>query len=72
MGARSTFAIPLPGGKMFPQGLPKGGIQSEANLSALRGVEKIAKTNIAPGPSPSVYAFVRSLHRSNLYRVPLD
>jgi hypothetical protein len=64
-------------GKTLPD-LPVAGLKSEADVAGIRGV-KVSdaglstrpSSGIAPGPSPSLCAFLKqSVHR-NLYRIPL-
>jgi eukaryotic-like serine/threonine-protein kinase len=72
MKAQNTFALPLNRGEMFPGGLPASGIQSEADLATMPGSMKIPRASISLGLNPSIYAFVNTFHRSNLYRIPID
>ena len=65
-----TVAIPIPGGEALPA-LPDVGLQGEEDALALPDVRIIEPGFIAPGPDPSIYAFVRSTVQRNLYRIPL-
>ena len=65
-----TVAIPIPSGEALPA-LPDDGLQKEADALALPDVRIIRPGSIAPGPDPSIYAFVRSTVQRNLYRIPL-
>jgi hypothetical protein len=65
-----TFVIPLPPGRMFPKS-PAGGFQSAADLAKIPGVKVIDAFDVAPGPTPGVYAFSRATVLRNLYRVPI-
>jgi hypothetical protein len=67
---RSTYAIPLPPGRMLPV-MPPGGFKSEAEIARLPGVRTISSTGVAPGPSPDIYAFTRETVQRNLYRIPV-
>ena len=65
-----TVAIPIPGGEALPA-LPDDGLQSEEDALALPDVRIIEQGFIAPGPDPSIYAFLRRTVQRNLYRIPL-
>jgi DNA-binding winged helix-turn-helix (wHTH) protein/Tol biopolymer transport system component len=65
-----TLVIPVPPGQMFPE-LPETGIRGLADGSALRGARVLEGWNIAPGPSPSVFAYVKTTVHRNLFRIPL-
>jgi hypothetical protein len=70
-GLTRTYAIPLRRGSMMPD-LPPAGVKSADDLKNLPGVQIIeAPSPIAPGMSPSTYAFTKSIVHRNLYRVPL-
>jgi eukaryotic-like serine/threonine-protein kinase len=69
IGTSKTYVVPLSPGKMFPP-LPPQGITSEAVLQKLRGARAI-DTYAFPGPSASIYAYVRRSTVRNLYRVYL-
>ncbi|MGH9861878.1 MAG: TolB family protein, partial [Candidatus Acidiferrales bacterium] len=65
-----TFVLRVQPGKPFPA-LPPGGLQSRRDLARLPVAQVIERSEITPGPHPSVYAFTqKSVHR-NLYRIPL-
>ncbi len=66
-----TYAIPVLPGRAFPQ-IPPGGFRSEAEIAKLPGVRAIDAFDVAPGPTPEVYAFSRGSVQRNLYRVPLQ
>jgi hypothetical protein len=51
--------------------IPPGGFRSEAAIAALAGVRVIDLAEVAPGPSPDIYAFSRQTVQRNLYRIPL-
>jgi Tol biopolymer transport system component/tRNA A-37 threonylcarbamoyl transferase component Bud32 len=70
-GLTRTYAIPLRSGSMMPD-LPPAGVKSADDLKNLPGVQIIeAPSTIAPGMSPSTYAFTKSIVHRNLYRLPL-
>jgi hypothetical protein len=66
----STFAIPLPAGRMLPAAPPKG-FPDKAAVAALSGAKLISEEPIYPGPNPSIYAFVKVTTQRNIYRVPV-
>jgi serine/threonine protein kinase/Tol biopolymer transport system component len=74
MGGGKTIAIALPEGKELPN-IPPSGFKS---VEDVKGVDVVAeidmkdKTVFAPGPSPSVYAYVKATVQRNLFRIPLD
>jgi DNA-binding winged helix-turn-helix (wHTH) protein/Tol biopolymer transport system component len=59
-----TVAIPVPPGKTLPE-LPSSGIR------ALSGGAVIEHSTIAPGPTPSTYAYVKTTMHRNLFRIPI-
>ena len=65
-----TYLLPVAKGSVLPR-VPAGGFQTEAELAAVPGVEILPYGDLAPGPSPSVYAFSRTTTTRNLYRIPL-
>lgn len=65
-----TYVLPLLRDSVLPN-IPAGGFRNEAEIAALPGVEVIPYGDVAPGPSPSVYAFSRVTTTRNLYRIPL-
>jgi serine/threonine protein kinase/Tol biopolymer transport system component len=65
-----TYVIPLPPGRMFPD-LPAGGFKSQAEIAKIPGVRVIPVYDVAPGPTPDVYAFSRESVQRNLYRIPV-
>jgi serine/threonine protein kinase/Tol biopolymer transport system component len=70
-GVGRTYVLPLAEGSMLPR-IPPGGFRTEAEIAALPGAEVIPYGDVAPGPSPSVYAFSRITTTRNLYRIPLE
>jgi hypothetical protein len=52
--------------------VPPGGFRTEEEIAALPGVEVLPYSDVALGPSSSVYAFSRVTTSRNLYRIPLD
>jgi Tol biopolymer transport system component len=73
MGGGRTFAIAIPAGKDLPV-LPPSGLKSAEDLRKLNVVADIDMTGMAvfaPGPNPSIYAYVRKAVQRNLFRIPL-
>ena len=64
------LAIPVPAGETLPP-LPASGIHTEAEGLAIPGARTIAQGQIAAGPDPSTYAYVKSAVHANLFRIPL-
>lgn len=69
-GMEKTFVIPVPADKTLPD-LPPSGVRSETEAEALPGTFTISPGGVAPGPSPSLYAFTRTVVHRNLYRIPV-
>jgi Tol biopolymer transport system component len=68
----ATYAIPLPSGRPLPD-IPAGGIQSKEGVAALPGARLISEQDRSfPGPTPSMYAFVKVSTQRNIYRVPVQ
>ena len=67
---RPALVIPLPPGQALPA-LPPGGFKSQAHFHDVPGVRAISGQDVAPGPSPEVYAFSRETVQRNLYRIPV-
>ena len=65
-----TYVLPLAPGSVLPR-IPAGGFRTEAEVAAQPGVELLPYGDLAPGPTPSVYAFSRITTTRNLYRIPL-
>jgi DNA-binding winged helix-turn-helix (wHTH) protein/Tol biopolymer transport system component len=65
------LAIPVPAGENLPP-LPAQGIRSEADGLAIPGAKIIEQGDIAAGPDPSTYAYVKSAVHANLFRIPLQ
>jgi len=73
MGGGRTFVIALPPGRDLPN-LPEGGLKSPADVKGMNLVAEIdmkGMTIFAPGPNPSIYAYVRTSVQRNLFRIPL-
>jgi hypothetical protein len=68
--AGRTYVLPLPPGQTLPE-IPAEGFQSEDEIARLPGVRLIANQDVAPGPTPEVYAFSRETVQRNLYRIPV-
>src|SRR5690242_3747955 len=69
-GGDLTYVVPLPQGKVLPLS-PAGGFRSGKDIAKLPGARVINELEVAPGPAPETYAFVRSTVQRNLYRIPL-
>src|SRR5205807_10311625 len=69
-GRSYVFAV-RPGAELPT--IPPGGIKSEGDLAKLGAtVQPASKADdVAPGPSPAIYAFNQRTIQRNLYRVPL-
>ena len=73
MGGGKTIAIALTNSKELPK-LPPSGFKSPEDAKGVNVVAEIDmkdKTIFAPGPDPSVYAYVRATIQRNLFRIPL-
>ena len=67
--AGSTFALPLPAGKMLPV-LPTSGFASKEAVAEFPGVRLVSdEPNVFAGPDPSIYAFTKVATQRNIYRV---
>jgi hypothetical protein len=55
---------------MFPL-IPAAGFRSEAAIAKLPGTRLIDTSDVAPGPTPEIYAFSRETVQRNLYRIPI-
>jgi len=66
-----TAAIPVPAGETWPRILPEA-VHDPAQWVNVAGVKFIENTNIAPGPDPSIYAYIKPVVHANLYRIPLQ
>jgi hypothetical protein len=68
----AMFAIPVPPGRLLPS-IPEEGIQSKEGVAAIPGARLIVEQDgLVPGPSPSLYAFVKVSTQRNIYRVPVQ
>lgn len=68
-----TIVIALSAGKELPI-LPPDGLQSAEDVKGVNVVAEIdmtSKSDFAPGPDPSVYAYSRMTVQRNLFRIPL-
>jgi hypothetical protein len=68
--SEQTYAVPVPRGRPLPK-TPPTGFTSEAEIAALPGARRLDAADLAPGPTPDVYAFSRETVQRNLYRIPL-
>jgi len=74
MGGGRTIVIGLPPGKELPK-LPANGFRTTQDFQGLNVVAEIdmkGMTLFAPGPNPSIYAYVRTAVQRNLFRIPLQ
>jgi serine/threonine protein kinase len=65
-----TAAIPIPPGETFPR-VPLEAVQDSTFWAKVPGVKLIEQTNIAPSPTPSMYAYIKPSVHANLFRIPL-
>jgi serine/threonine protein kinase len=70
--ANASYAIPLQPGRPLPL-IPEKGVQSREAVAELRGARLISKQERTfPGPSPSVYTFMKVSTQRNIYRIPVQ
>jgi hypothetical protein len=65
-----SYILPLPPGRSLPD-VPPEGFQTEGEIAKLPGVQVIESADVAPGPTPGLYAFSREAVQRNLYRIPV-
>jgi hypothetical protein len=65
-----TLVLPIPPGEIFPN-LPASGIRGLDDAAAIPGSRIVDGYDIAPGPAPHVFAFVKTTVHRNLFRIPL-
>jgi hypothetical protein len=65
-----TAAIPIPPGKTLPP-LPPAAVHHPEEWAKVPGVKIVEHDNVAPGPDPSTYAYVKPSVHANLFRIPL-
>jgi hypothetical protein len=71
MGGGETVAIALPEGKELPE-LPPSGFHSIDEVKGWTAkIDMTGKTIFAPGPDPSVYAYVKATEQRDLFSIPL-
>lgn len=63
-----TVAIPLPRGGSWPE-LPMAG--RPESLLKIPGSKIVEHSPFAPGPDPSIYAYIKPATHANLFRIPL-
>jgi hypothetical protein len=68
--AGKTVAIRVPPGKSLPL-FPPEAVQNLAEWTKISGVKIVEHANIAPSPSPYIYAYVKPSLHANLFRIPL-
>lgn len=72
LGGGETVAIALPEGKELPE-LPPSGFHSVEEVKGWAArIDMTGMTIFAPGPDPSVYAYVKATVQRNLFRIPLQ
>jgi hypothetical protein len=74
MGGGKTIVIGIPAGKELPK-LPPGGLKSADDVKGVNVFAEIDmkdKTIFAPGPDPSIYAYVKATVQRNLFTIPLN
>ena len=74
MGGGKVVVIELPPGKDLPT-LPPNGLNSIQDTKGLRVIAEIdmaGRVIFAPGPNPSIYAYVTRTIQRNLFRIPLN
>lgn len=69
LASRNTYLIPLRPGRALPE-IPAGGFPSEEAIARLAAGRMNDASDVAPGPTPDVYAFSRETVQRNLYRIP--
>jgi hypothetical protein len=68
----TTYAIPVQPGRPHPP-IPEKGVQSREAAAAVRGALLISgQERTFPGPTPSVYAFMKVSTQRNIYRIPVQ
>ncbi len=68
----NTYVLPLSPGEVLPASILRAqNFPSEAELAKLPGVQTIPVSNVVPGPTADIYAFIRETVQRNLYRIPI-
>jgi serine/threonine protein kinase len=67
--AGTTYIVPLSRGQAFPAILSNGLLSTKA-VASLPGVQVIDSADVAPGPTPGVFALSRVTVQLNIYRIP--
>jgi hypothetical protein len=73
MGGGKTIALAILAGQELPK-LPASGVKSASDMKGMNVAAEIDmkdKTIFAPGPDPSVYAYVKATVQRNIFRIPL-
>ena len=68
--AGTTYVVPLARGQAFPAILSNGLLSTKA-VASLPGVQVIDSADVAPSPTPGVFAFSRVTVQLNIYRIPI-
>ncbi len=68
--AGTTYVVPLPRGQAFPAILSNGLLSTKA-VASLPGVQVIDSADVAPSPTPGVFALSRVTVQQNIYRIPI-
>ena len=71
IGNTGTYLLPVPPGTELPD-LPSAGFATLEDVGRANGARVIKETtDVAIGPTPDIYAFMRETVHRNLYRIPL-
>lgn len=65
-----TAAIPIPPGRSLPV-FPPAAVAHLTAWMKQPGVKIVRRAEIAPGPTPSIYAYIEPSIHANLFRIPL-
>lgn len=64
-----TAAIPIAPGKTLPP-LPPTAVHHPEEWAKVPGGTIVEHDNVAPGPDPSTYAYIKPSIHANLFRIP--
>jgi Tol biopolymer transport system component len=68
--AGTTYIVPLAHGQSFPAILSNGLLSTKA-VASLPGVQVVDSADVAPSPTPGVFALSRVTVQLNIYRLPI-
>jgi hypothetical protein len=72
MGGGEAVAMALPEGKQLPE-LPPSGYNSVQEVKGVVAkIDMSGRTIFAPGPNPSIYAYVKTTVQRNLFGISLE